>query len=616
MKRLVAILTLLLAPVAAVAQSPGVGLDSLPAASTLTGSELLFGYQAGTGGSGATICARGWCPRSITPAQIATYLESVDVGLVFVTGTPTAGHCAEWSAANTIEDSGAACGGGGGSTTFQVNGTGTSSSNPINFINSAATDGLTLSFSNPTGGSIQLGFSGVLTPAGGGIGASSFIAAGLGTFSGSITSGHCAQWSTSTGNLVDSGAGCGSGGSNAFSALTSSTNTTAAMLVGTGASLGYTGSGTVAATTLLGSTWAIPSPIGSTTPAAGSFTTLSATGNLTTNITGTTQCVEANSSGVLSGVGSACGAGGSGTVNSGTSGDVAYYASTGTAVSGATVGAGLALNSGTLAASYSLRVVSGTSDTILSTDCANGVAYTSSSAIAVTLPQATGSFSTCNVDIISEGTGTATVTPTTSTINGGATITVAGSKSANLTASSGNYLATGTYLVSSGSTAFSSLTGGTNTSAAMVVGSGASLSATGSGTISATNTVDVNGAAVPASATVVGTNSSSQIVADTTVTYLVDTGTTFTLSGGSGACATTSTLTGGSASGRFTCTGTTGTSAITIVLPTAVNGWDCKADDRTTSANVLTPGTDTTTGFTFSGTVNANDVIRFMCIGS
>jgi hypothetical protein len=96
-------------------------------------------------------------------------------------------------------------------------------------------------------------------------------------------------------------------------------------------------------------------------------------------------------------------------------------------------------------ASYSLRTVSGTTDTILSTDCANGVQYTSSSAVAVTLPQGTGSFAACSVDVIAAGTGTVTVTPTTSTINGGASIAITGSRSANITASSGNYVAAGNY---------------------------------------------------------------------------------------------------------------------------------------------------------------------------
>lgn len=61
-----------------------------------------------------------------------------------------------------------------------------------------------------------------------------------------------------------------------------------------------------------------------------------------------------------------------------------------------------------------------------------------------------------------------------------------------------------------GGGSFSSLAGGTNTSAAMVVGSGASLSVTGSGTNNANN---VNGAVVPASAAYVATNSNRQLIA-------------------------------------------------------------------------------------------------------
>jgi hypothetical protein len=65
-----------------------------------------------------------------------------------------------------------------------------------------------------------------------------------------VTSGHCAQFTLISAwwEISDAGAPCGSGGTGAFSALTSGTNTTAAMLVGTGASLGVTGSGTIAAT--------------------------------------------------------------------------------------------------------------------------------------------------------------------------------------------------------------------------------------------------------------------------------------------------------------------------------------------------------------------------------
>lgn len=75
--------------------------------------------------------------------------------------------------------------------------------------------------------------------------------------------------------------------------------------------------------------FATPPAIGGTTPAAGSFSSLTDTG-----ITGSTQCVQASSAGLFSGTGSACGSGGSGTVNSGVVGQLAYYASNGTAVSG------------------------------------------------------------------------------------------------------------------------------------------------------------------------------------------------------------------------------------------------------------------------------------------
>ena len=56
-----------------------------------------------------------------------------------------------------------------------------------------------------------------------------------------------------------------------------------------------------------------PGAIGGTTPAAGSFTTLGATGNLTTNVTGGgTQCLHASNTGVVTGTTSDCGAGGGG----------------------------------------------------------------------------------------------------------------------------------------------------------------------------------------------------------------------------------------------------------------------------------------------------------------
>ncbi|MDD5592940.1 MAG: hypothetical protein PHV44_06605, partial [Candidatus Omnitrophica bacterium] len=61
-----------------------------------------------------------------------------------------------------------------------------------------------------------------------------------------------------------------------FSGITDGTNTSAAMTVGSDASLNYAGTGTINASSLESKTWAVPGTIGSTTPATGAFTTLSA----------------------------------------------------------------------------------------------------------------------------------------------------------------------------------------------------------------------------------------------------------------------------------------------------------------------------------------------------
>ena len=101
-------------------------------------------------------------------------------------------------------------------------------------------------------GTLAITYSGTPLPlANGGIGATTLAGASIDTTSGSVTSGHCAQFS-STFVIVDSGGACGAGSSSAFSALTSSTNTTATMVVGTGASLAASGSGTISATNTTG----------------------------------------------------------------------------------------------------------------------------------------------------------------------------------------------------------------------------------------------------------------------------------------------------------------------------------------------------------------------------
>lgn len=110
-----------------------------------------------------------------------------------------------------------------------------------------------------------------------------------------IACGLCAQTNPPGAGLYTNVSTGGGSGSPAFSAITSGTNTTAAMVVGTGASLAASGSGTIDATTLLTKTWAVPAAIGSTTPAAGSFTTVSASSQLTSTVsTGSAPFVVAS----------------------------------------------------------------------------------------------------------------------------------------------------------------------------------------------------------------------------------------------------------------------------------------------------------------------------------
>lgn len=124
----------------------------------------------------------------------------------------------------------------------------------------------------------------------------------------------------------------------------------------------------------------------------------------------------------------------------------------------------------------------------------------------------------------------------------------------------------------------------------------------------------VNGAGVATSAPVAATNSSGQIIAATTVTYLIDTGTAFTLGTGTGACATDSVVAAGAANGEVTCTGTTGASTLVVNLPTATHGWACSASDIT-QKTTLPESAFTTTTATVSGSVTASDDIVLACTG-
>lgn len=86
-----------------------------------------------------------------------------------------------------------------------------------------------------------------------------------------------------------------------------------------------------------------------------------------------------------------------------------------------------------------IRAVTSTTDTILVTDYGWLVTYNNGSGVAVTLPQATGSFSVFNVTVSNVGSGNVTVTPTTSTIGGLTSLVVGPGQKTTIVSDGTNY---------------------------------------------------------------------------------------------------------------------------------------------------------------------------------
>lgn len=386
---------------------------------------------------------------------------------------------------------------------------------------------------------------------------------------------------------------------------------------------------------------ASPPAIGGTTAAAGTFSALTDSG-----ITGSTQCLHVNTSGLVSGTGSDCGSGGgSGTVNSGASGDLAYYASTGTAVSQLAIGGNLALSSGTLITSQPINAQTGTTYTMLSSDAGKLVTFTNASAIAVTLPVATSAGFTAgySFDVQVPGAGTATITPTTSTINGAASLAIASGRGCTITSDGTNYQVSACTATVTGGT-------GTVTSASVVTANGFSGSvATATTTPAITLSVNSNGVLKGVSGNLTSATAGTDFVvpggplgtpSSGTLTYAtglpITTGVSGLATGMAAYLAANTTFTiaatgctpsahaGGAFAGTITLASGPCTSIVVTMNGatgyTTANGYHCNVGDRTTqAAGTYIPmwgesaTTTTTATLPIPGAAGATDVISFEC---
>lgn len=237
-----------------------------------------------------------------------------------------------------------------------------------------------------------------------------------GTFSslkdtGATGSTQCLHVDT-TGAVTGTGSDCGAGGSTAFSAVTAGTNG-AALVVGTGGSLGTSGTGSITASALVAG-------IALGTPASGVLT--NETGlPLTTGVTGNLPLANIATIATQTILGNGSGS---------TAAPVALTL-TGNVVATATG----------LGTSQPINAQVGTSYAMLSSDAGKFMTFSNAAAVAVSLSVASAAGFTAgySFDVQNLGVGAVTITPTTSTINGAATLVITQNKGCSVTSDGTNY---------------------------------------------------------------------------------------------------------------------------------------------------------------------------------
>lgn len=233
----------------------------------------------------------------------------------------------------------------------------------------------------------------------------------------------CSTGQAPTGVLASGNAtGCAAiGGAPAFGSITTGSNTTATMTVGTGGTLTVAGTGVNNANQLNGAI----------VPASAAL-------------------LASNSSGQETAI---------------------------------TLGNNLAISSATLQTTQLINPQTGTTYAIVAGDAGKLITASNAASQAYSIAQAgtTGFTTGYSFDIQNKGAGTVTITPATSTINGASTLVIATNLGCTITSDNTNYQVSACTAAGGGggSSAFNAITSGNNTTAAMTVGSGASLTPNG-----------------------------------------------------------------------------------------------------------------------------------------